>query len=416
MVPEYMIDDRVAVSKITSGPKFPLTDIGLPCFKEYKRGDIVVFRNPHYTINRQSEVKSIVSQLLYMFTFTFVNTNVDEDGNLIPDPLVKRITGVPGEQLMMQDGILYSRTKDSPEFKPVQEDARWACYNLDKESEALKRMMKRESLLISRYFENQELLESYRNEISISELVGQCKEISEEFNRLKKDGAEKALTSDELISLFGSDFLHVENFWKEFQNGCDLSNRFLNEILSNPNGAAWFTAFMTDWIDNYEGLVKDGYIGGNLYEQSCFKLNLIYKRTLGKLICETYKNVMQDVPTNHWEQQPEIVQLKSDLHMLYVYMNFMDRRNMPVFPADDKFGNPQYIPEDCFFLMGDNRFNSLDMRHSLGVTNIKLTKFDNYSIVYSSSMNPQYVPKKLILGSAGVRFWPIGRPERASAK
>jgi signal peptidase I len=130
MVPEFLVRDRVVVFKTASGPRFPLSNVGIPQLRSYDRGDIVVFRNPHYSRDRQSEVRTFVSQLVYTLTFTMVNLNVDEAGNLKADPLVKRVTGLPGEQLMMVDGILYARTADSPEFTVVQEDAQWAEWNV----------------------------------------------------------------------------------------------------------------------------------------------------------------------------------------------------------------------------------------------------------------------------------------------
>ena len=90
MVPEFLIKDRVFVFKTTSGPKFPLSDIGLPCLRSYKRGDIVVFRNPHYKDDQKSEVKNFVSSLVYMLTLTQVNLNMNEDGSQKADPLVER--------------------------------------------------------------------------------------------------------------------------------------------------------------------------------------------------------------------------------------------------------------------------------------------------------------------------------------
>ena len=52
MVPEFLIRDRVVVFKTASGPKFPLSKVGIPYIRNYKRGDIVVFRNPHYSEDR----------------------------------------------------------------------------------------------------------------------------------------------------------------------------------------------------------------------------------------------------------------------------------------------------------------------------------------------------------------------------
>jgi signal peptidase I len=60
-------------------------------------------------------------------------------------------------------------------------------------------------------------------------------------------------------------------------------------------------------------------------------------------------------------------------------------------------------------MMGDNRFNSLDMRHSYDVHLAPVDKGDEWSFVYRSNLAPQYVPVSRILGSANFRFWPISR-------
>ena len=64
-------------------------------------------------ISHKFEVKTFILQMVLMFMFTKVNLNVDESGEIKADPLVKRVTGLPGEQLVMQDGVLYSRTTDT---------------------------------------------------------------------------------------------------------------------------------------------------------------------------------------------------------------------------------------------------------------------------------------------------------------
>jgi signal peptidase I len=93
---------------------------------------------------------------------------------------------------------------------------------------------------------------------------------------------------------------------------------------------------------------------------------------------------------------------------LTLYTMVLDQRNMPVFPANEN-GNPNYIPEDCYFLMGDNRFNSLDMRHAYEQKLLPLTNYDDYSVTYYSNIAPQYVNKKHILGTTLFRFWPLNR-------
>ena len=87
----------------------------------------------------------------------------------------------------------------------------------------------------------------------------------------------------------------------------------------------------------------------------------------------------------------------------------LDERNMPLFPENDSNGNPKDIPENSYFMMGDNRFNSLDLRHSYEQTLKPLCNDDKMSVTYYSMMSPQYINKKYIIGKPVFRFWPLGR-------
>ena len=103
MVPEFMVKDRVVVIKTPSGPKFPLSSVGVPRMKDYERGDIVIFSNPHYNDSKEARVKSFLSQFVYMLTFTQVQINRDEFGQPKADPLVS-----DRRKTVMVDGVLYS--------------------------------------------------------------------------------------------------------------------------------------------------------------------------------------------------------------------------------------------------------------------------------------------------------------------
>ena len=72
-------------------------------------------------------------------------------------------------------------------------------------------------------------------------------------------------------------------------------------------------------------------------------------------------------------------------------------------------GNPKYIPANCYFMMGDNRFNSLDLRHAYEHEEKALSSDDPLSVTYYSRMAPQYINKKYIVGKPVFRFWPLGR-------
>jgi signal peptidase I len=180
MVPEFLVHDRVVVLKTLSGPSFPLSHVALPRIRSYARGDIVVFRNPHYATGRVTEVRNFVAQLVFMLTFTKVNLNVDENGELKPDPLVKRLTGVPGEQLMMQDGILYSRTRDNHEFSPVQSDSRWALWNANTLPQ--KTLAHVEYLPVTQnQYDIMTAWEQERNSLSYDRAVAEASELVERF-------------------------------------------------------------------------------------------------------------------------------------------------------------------------------------------------------------------------------------------
>lgn len=405
MVPEFMINDRVAVSKITSGPKFPLSNVGLPCIKKYNRGDIVVFRNPHYTIDRKSEVKTVVSQIIYMLTFTLVNTNLDEHGNVKADPLVKRITGVPGEQLMMQDGILYTRTSSSNDFVAVTQDSKWAAYNLNEENPALQNYI-RDFKASSQMFNDIILIENERNNLNIQNIKNECQKLAREFSKYAK-GVQKNVTDVQLKSIFNNNDLFEYNLLNNYL-------AFAQTLIAMENGANWFAAFMTDWIEKYDDLInnQNNLVGGNLYSDSNYKLNLMIKIALGNIILKCAQNINNNISFSDFNNDASFVEYINKFEKIHLYCFFLDRRNMPVFPANDENGNAQYLPKDCYFMMGDNRFNSFDMRHTDNDYIAKLTSFDDYSVTYYSCMNPQYVPKNLILGTAEVRFWPLNRPVR----
>ena len=389
MVPEFLIKDRVVVFKTLSGPKFPLSNVGLPYVKKYNRGDIVVFRNPHYSNDRKSEVRTFLSQLVYMCTLTKVNLNVDESGNQKADPLVKRVCGVEGEQLMMQDGILYARTKDSPQFKPVEDS--WATWNLNAVKPALKKGIRDFPLTDSDYAHMLETEEKRRN-LNIEETRAECKKIASAFEANYK----KLTTSKKGMIAFDDEQMNVYSL---FVN----SNYFAATLLTTENGADWFKSFMTDWCG------KNPDFAGDLYAEANYRLNLMIKLVAGRIILRNSELYLAGLMDEDFTGDSQRNSYLSEAQNLYIYCMLLDQRNMPVFPANADDGSPRYIPKNSYFMMGDNRFNSLDMRHSYERWNARLTSADNYSVTYTSDMQPQYVNRSRMLGGTSYRFWPVSR-------
>jgi signal peptidase I len=393
MVPQFLIKDRVFVFKTASGPKFPLSDIGVPCMRNYKRGDVIVFRNPHYSMDRKSEVTTVTSQLVYMLTFTTVNLNRDEKGEPKADPLVKRITGVPGEQLVMQDGTLYVRTKNTAAFEPVPLDNKFAAWNLNAVKPVVRQGIKSFPLSQEQY----ELMlecEKDRRELNIADAAAQCRSISTQFETFAQPKSRQGKMSADGVSLFEYDLF----------SGHDT---FARKLLSADGGAVWFASFMTDWTRQIP--VEGSLAGGDIYRDANYRLNIMVKLCLGQMLLRDAQLIASGTPSAQWNADKQLYTLMTQAEMLNMYVMILDQRNMPVFPADSEDGSPRYIPENCYFMMGDNRFNSLDMRHSYEEKLVSLTPLDAYSVMYYSNMQPQFVNRKYILGTAVFCFWPIGR-------
>ncbi len=92
-----------------------------------------------------------------------------------------------------------------------------------------------------------------------------------------------------------------------------------------------------------------------------------------------------------------------------ICLSSLQMMKMEILSTNDENGDPQYIPNNCYFMMGDNRFNSLDLRHSYEQTEKPLTPDDKNAITYYSMMAPQYVNKRYIIGKPVYRFWPATR-------
>ena len=114
MLDTLLVEDRVMVSKLTYGlelyPEGPkILNSRLP-----DRDEIITFYNPQY--ESKGSLFSLLSTVLYMGTFSLVNIDVDEDGNVREKLLVKRTAGVAGDTITFIDGDAYIKASGTGEY------------------------------------------------------------------------------------------------------------------------------------------------------------------------------------------------------------------------------------------------------------------------------------------------------------
>jgi len=87
MLPTLLIGDHLFVNKFVYGIKVPFSDMRLPALREPRRGDVVVF-----TVAKDG----------HGGTFP-----VDQRPDLPTEEFVKRIIGIPGDTLVVRDGVVF---------------------------------------------------------------------------------------------------------------------------------------------------------------------------------------------------------------------------------------------------------------------------------------------------------------------
>ncbi len=388
MVPEFMIGDRVMGVKLGAGPGLPLSSYRFPSLHKYRRGDIVIIRNPHYEDEPDNEIKFFGTQVVQYLTLTMVNINRDDSGKIKADPLVKRVVAVEDEKVMLVDGKLYIKKAGERKFKEYDESAyaTWDISALPKSE--LQRV--HDIRMDTETLNQLESVESLRAKVDFKSALKQADELIAKMKKIKNQDS-KAFSS--------SDFLSKRDY---LINQMLKDNQIISaKILDDNGGVFWFEDFLKDW--SKDGLEK--FEKYNLYEKRNAQLNILIKLAFGKLFIRNAELYRENISDEEFENDDERNAILSELESYLMYVMYSRSRNMNEFPV----GEEEYIPKDCFFMMGDNRFNSTDMRHDYQFHLEALDNEDNTSILFVTNVKPRYIHKSRMLGTVNLIIYPFSR-------
>ncbi|MGP1438635.1 MAG: signal peptidase I [Treponema sp.] len=388
MVPTFMIGDRVIGVKFTSGPSFPLSSFRFPQARKYKRGDVVIVRNPNYEADANNDLKFFTSQLIQLLTLTMVNINVDANGKIKTDPLVKRIVACPNEKVMLVDGVLYIKKAGKKEWQ-VQDEKSYAVWNLESLPKSELKYVK-DTKVGTQILNMLESIESTRKNLSFSQAIKDAKLIVEKMKDIKGI-PDTTFKMEEIVKK--DDLLLDSIILKDTE--------IASKILTTNGALMWFSSFMTDWQSHWEKLD----VKASLYEKRFAQFNALIKLAIGRLLIKDVELLKRNLTPDELINNEERMNLLNELKSYYYYLALSGQRNMDEFPKDEE----SYIPEGCFFMMGDNRFNSTDMRHGYSIYPTEVDKYDPFSIRYLTNISPKYIKEDRMLGTAKLIFWPSER-------
>ncbi|MBN1241620.1 MAG: signal peptidase I, partial [Spirochaetales bacterium] len=357
-----LVGDRLMALKLADGIEPPFSDVKLPRLARPDRGDIVILHNPRIPEAERRELSFIFGQYLQFLSNAFFR---ESSAQAVAEPLVKRIVGVPGERISMVNDVVYvEREGEAPRVleEPYVQTFANAGSAMSLSSGAA------EVLETDAFFAGLEL------ESLESSTRGILARLERRYGANPESGA-GALVGPSILEFrdasvgFASGLARGELSWPAFEAF------ILAPYARKPSGLYETQAAKIDaWLKSrLAGSVETLLSGGNSAAKAFDDERLRY-------VLETW------------------------------LLRHYDARNFAPFPADG------YLGEDEWFLMGDNRYDSLDGRHlRFSWQERPIREGDPASFTYPSLLEPFAIPGKLFFAKPLFVGWPLSSAKILSA-
>ena len=452
MVPTFLIRDRLVVNQLSYGPYFPMSQWKLPALKEPDTGDIVTFRNPKVDqpgsgVSYRSPFTRLLHPFIYKITFSLIDIERSEEGLPKEFLLVKRVIGEPGDKLCIVNNTVYKKDADSS----------WTSMeNIPGQKEYGAPALSPEKIPSMEYVGLPEeiadiidLTASTVQAITVEELETQLSREKElflqgirEFQRQDMEEFSVFLLENRIQSAAITERLFYTYYYYSRIRNINAREEEKEEITKEFRStlARYRIPVVFSELEAFYQLMRQRGTEPGYYMQSinagiplsgkddpysiyAAKLNAWYKIQLLRL----YRNYLDSAGNGMGSEELfDKLLLSSEAEALYglnitvegieipeqyrqgrEYVTFFSAANLPPFPE----GANDYIQKEEYFLMGDNRHNSMDSRFSRETKRVSLNPRDSgvFSQEVTVNWDPHTIPDRYILGQAVVRIFPFNR-------